>query len=91
MWVAFFGGGFFFPHLKPLDSHRPLRQRPHGQRCDFEGKGHGVENCHDGERLEWEAAERHSVFGSTLPLAISDDTTPPYMFIKARQGRVRGI
>lgn len=85
MLVPFFW--IVFPHLKPLDSHRPLRQRPHGQRCDFEGKGHGVKNCHHGECLQWRAAERQSFSSITLPPAISGGTTLPYMFIKAR-GRV---
>lgn len=39
-------------HLKSFDSHGPFGQRPHSQWCDFEGKGHGVENCNHGESLK---------------------------------------
>lgn len=44
----------YISHLKSLDGDCTLRQWPHSWWCDFEGKGHGVENSDHGESLRWD-------------------------------------
>lgn len=64
VWLGVVDRLVYICHLKSFDCDSTFRQWPHSQWCDFEGKGHGVENCNHSESLRWEGQRRRLLFAN---------------------------